>query len=357
MKKLEEIMDHYTLKDEDIIEQESLSSDEKQRILQKTIAKAEIVKIPTKLHRKRMTILVAACITVLALGAVSFAATTLSGNLLNFFHPRTQDEMNLLNSLGTVIDKQVSNNGLIIDVKEALGDSNAVYVMFDIIAPEGTILDKEQYTFVSQMIDLEKDFSIFGATSGMGYSFESMEDVNPNDNIKPMMLCLSSSENLVGKNMTFRFKDFSSYKTEEELQNRPESFQGTPGDENDVYNILIPGNWDITFPLDYTDNTVSYKLNQKLEYKDISFKVKEVRLSPISISMTLSSIDINSQDIINTPLIIHMKNGESVNANDGNRGANSSNFKTVVDAQFNKIVNPSDIESIEYCGTLLPIKL
>lgn len=353
MKNLEDIMSYYTLNDEDIIEQELLSADEKQRILQKTIAKAQIAKMPVKSHRKRMVILVAACITIFALGAVSFAAATLNHNLLNFFNPQNQEETDLLNSLGTIIDKQVTENGLTIDVKEALGDSNAVYVMFDIIAPEGTILDKEQYTFVTQMVDVEKGFSM---VHGMGYSFECMEDENSNDNIKPMMLCLSSSENLVGKNMTFRFKDFSSYKTEEELKNRPESFLGTPGDENDVYHILIPGEWKITFPLNYTDNTTIYKLNEKLQYKDISFKVKEVRLSPISISMTLSSLDINSQDIINTPLIIHLKNGESINANDGSRGANSSNFKTIVDAQFNKIVNPSDIESIEYCGTLLPIK-
>lgn len=354
MKNLEDIMGYYTLNDEDIIEQEPLSADEKQRILQKTIAKTQIVKIPVKSHRKRMVILVAACITIFALGAVSFAATTLNHNLLNFFHPQSQEETDLLNSLGTIIDKQVTENNLTINVKEALGDSNAVYVMFDIIAPEGTILDKDQYTFVTQMVDVEKGFSM---VHGMGYSFECMEDGNPNDNIKPMMLCLSSSENLVGKNMTFRFKDFSSYKTEEELKNRPESFLGTPGDENDIYHILIPGEWKITFPLNYTDNTTIYKLNEKLQYKDISFKVKEVRLSPISISMTLSSLDINSQDIINTPLIIHLKNGESINANDGSRGANSSNFKTIVDAQFNKIINPSEIESIEYCGTLLPIKL
>lgn len=354
MKKLEDIMEYYNLKDEDIMEKNSLSADEKDKILQISLAKAELIKMHRKTSKKRFIILAAACITIFTLGAVSFAATTLNGNLLNFFHPQSQTETDLLNSLGTIVDKQVTENGLTIDVKEALGDSNAVYVLFDIIAPEGTILDKEQYTFVSQTIDVEKGFSM---VHGMGYNFECLEDVNPNDNIKPMMLCLSSSENLVKKNMTFRFKDFSSYKTEEELKNRPESFLGTPGDENDVYHILISGEWKITFPLNYTDNTTVYKLNQKLGYNNISLKLKEVRLSPISISMTLSASDIESYDILHTPLIIHLKNGESINADDGRRGANCSDFKTVVDAQFNKIVNPSDIESIEYCGTLLPIKL
>nr|WP_315022814.1 DUF4179 domain-containing protein [uncultured Aminipila sp.] len=355
MKKLEDIMAHYNLKDEDIMENEPLSAGEKDKILQKTLAKAELIKIPKKAHRKKIIILVAACITIFALGAVSFAATTLDGNLLNFFHPQNQEETDLLNNLGTVIDKQVTENGLTIDVKEALGDRNAVYVMFDLIAPEGTVLDKEQYTFVSQMIDVEKGFSLI---HGIGYSFECLEDVNPNDNIKPMMLCLSSSENLVKKNMTFRFKDFSSYKTEEELKNRPETVVGTPGGENDVYNILIPGNWEITFPLNYTDNTAVYKLNEKLQYKDISFKVKEVRLSPISISMTLSSLlNDRSDSIHDAPLIIHMRNGETINADYGSRGTSSNGLKTVVDAQFNEIVNPSEIESIEYCSTILPIQL
>lgn len=355
MKKLEDIMEYYNLKDEDIMEKNPLSADEKDKILQIALTKAELIKMPRKTSKKRFIILVAACITIFTLGAVSFAATALNDNLLNFFHPQSQTETDLLNSLGTIIDKQVTENGLTIDVKEALGDSNAVYVLFDIIAPEGTILDKEQYTFVSQMIDVEKGFSM---VHGMGYNFECLEDVNPNDNIKPMMLCLSSSENLVGKNMTFGFKDFSSYKTEEELKNRPESFEGTPGDDNDVYNILIPGNWEITFPLNYTDNTAVYKLNEKLQYKDISFKVKEVRLSPISISMTLSSLlNGKSDSIHDAPLIIHMKNGETINADHGSRGTSSNGLKTVVDAQFNKIVNPSEIQSIEYCGSILPIQL
>lgn len=355
MKKLEDIMGYYNLKDEDIMENQPLSADEKDRIFQETLTKAGLIKIPKKSHRKRFIMLVAACITVFALGAVSFAATTLNVNLLNFFHPQSQEETDLLNSLGTIIDKQVTENGLTIDVKEALGDSNAVYVMFDIIAPEGTLLDKEQYTFVSQMIEVEKGFSM---VHGMGYSFECLEDVNPNDNIKPMMLCLSSSENLVGKNMTFRFTDFSCYKTEEELKNHPATVEGTPGDENDVYNILIPGEWEITFPLNYTDNTAVYKLNEKLQYNDILFKVKEVRLSPISISMTLSTLlNDRSDSIHEAPLIIHMKNGETINADNGSRGTSSNGLKTVVDAQFNKIVNPSEIESIEYCGTLLPIRL
>lgn len=353
MKRLEDIMKYYNLKDDTIIKSEVLSDDEKSRILQKTMTKAGLIQTQNKSHSRKFIWLIAACITIFALGAVSFASTTLNGNFLNFFNPQNQEETNLLNSLGTIIDKQVTENGLTIDIKEALGDSNAVYVMFDIIAPEGVALDNKYYTFTSQLIDIEKGFSI---SHGMGYTFKYLEDTNPNDNIKSMMLCLSSSEKLVGKNMTFKFKDFSTYKTEDELKNRPESYEGSPGDENDIYNILIPGNWEITFPLNYIDNTTVYKLNQKIQYNDISFKIKEVRLSPISISITLSTFsEVKSNDIHNAPLIIHMKNNETINANDSSRGTSSSLFSTVVDAQFNKTLIPSEIESIEYCGTILNI--
>ncbi|QHI73147.1 DUF4179 domain-containing protein [Aminipila terrae] len=354
MKSLEDIMGFYNLKGEDIKGHNPISADERARILQRTLDKAALIKNPKKAHRKRLIMLAAACITIFALGAVSFAATTLNGSLLNFFHPEGQNETDLLNSLGTIIDKQVTENGLTIDVKEAVGDSNAVYVLFDLIGPKNMPLDQEQYAFVSQFVDIDNYFSLH---HGSGYSFQCLEDSNPKDNIKPMMLSFSSSERLAGRNMTFRFKDFSRYKTEEELKGRPESFEGTPGDENDVYNILIPGNWEITFPLNYRDNTAVYKLNKRLEYHHISLKVKEVRLSPISISMTLNTFsEVRSDDIHDAPLIIHMKNGETINADEGSRGTNTSTFKIVVDAQFNKIVNPAEIKSIEYCGTILPIK-
>ena len=355
MKNLEDIMKYYNLKDDDLIADEPISFDEKNRILNKTFLKAGLIEKEKKPRRKKVIVLAAACITVFALGAVTFAATALNSHFINFFQPKNQQESDLLNNLGTIIDKQVTANGLTIDIKEAVGDRNAVYVMYDIIAPEGTILDKEQYTFITSMITLE---STFGLPAGMGYSFESLEDPNPQDNVKPMMLCLSSNRKLIGKNMTLRLGDFSSYKEEEELKDRPKGIiEGTPGDENDIYHILIPGTWEITFPLDYADHTAIYKLNEDLQYNDIHLKVKEVRLSPISISMTLkASSDLNSEDIHQAPLMIYLKNGDILNADNGSRGTNINHFDIVIDAQFNQILNPSEIQSIEYCGKILPIK-
>jgi hypothetical protein len=289
------------------------------------------------------------------MGAASFAAVSLNGGFLEFFNPQNQEEAELLNSIGTVIDKQVTANGLIIDVKEAVGDSNAVYVMFDIIAPEDMVLDKEQYTFVLNNVQIGGAFGSYG----LGYSFQGLEDVNNTDNIKPMMLCLSSSKNIVGEDMTLRFKDFSSYKTSEEMENIPEMTEpGTSGDENDWYNILIPGEWELTFPLKYTDNSSSWKINEKVLYKDNELKVKTVRISPISINMTLNSVDLGSGEIMETPWLIHMKNGEIIDLGHGSHGAYSGSLKgTIIDAQFNQIIQIEDIESIEFCGTILPIAL
>ncbi|QIB70277.1 DUF4179 domain-containing protein [Aminipila butyrica] len=373
MSKLEDMMKYYNLKEEDLLGSEALSEEERAQILEKTLLKAgltpeleadtaslptsDIPLKPKKPYRKRFALLTAACITVLALGAVSFAATSLNSTFLNFFHPQTQEETDLLNGLGTIIDQQVTNNGLTIHIKEALGDHNAVYVLFDLIAAEGTVLDQEQYTFVLQNISLEQDWSSIGP-HGAGYSIQEMEDPDPTDNIKPMILSFSSSQKISGKKMTFDFKDFSTYKTGDELENRPEMTEpGTPGDENDIYNILIPGEWKIEFPLNYQDTTVAYKLNEALKYKDISFTLKEVRLSPISISMSLvTSQDISSDRLHETPLLLHLKDGTTIDTQQCSRGTSSDTFRTVIDAQFDEIINPTEIQSIEYCGTVLPIK-
>jgi hypothetical protein len=364
MNKLGEMMDYYKLSDDNIVEETPLSSDEKDRIIKATLIQAGLQELEfertcssnKKVHGRRFGLMLAACITVFAMGAASFAAVSLNGGFLEFFNPQNQEEAELLNSIGTIIDKQVTAKGLTIDVKEAVGDSNAVYVMFDIIAPEDMVLDKEQYTFVLNHVQIG---GAFGQAYGLGYHFQELEDVNNTDNIKPMMLCLSASKNIVGKDMTLTFKDFSSYKTSEEMENISEMTEpGTAGDENDWYNIILKGEWEVTFPLKYTDNSLSWKINEKVMYQDSELKVKKVRISPISINMTLGNLHLQGIDIMQAPWLIHMKNGEVIDLGHGSHGAYSGSLKgTIIDAQFNQILQIEDIESIEFCGTILPIAL
>ncbi|MBN7772024.1 DUF4179 domain-containing protein [Clostridium aminobutyricum] len=361
MNRLDELMDYYQLKDEKAIEEMPIDEDEKQRILHAVLEKAglqekEIVKTYSKnIRKRRLGILLAACISVFAMGAVGFAAVSLNGGMLSFFNPKSQEETELLNSIGMIIDKQVSANGLTIDVKEAVGDSNAVYVMFDIIAPEGMVLDKEQYTFVTNNIQIGGAIGSYG----MGYSFQELEDANKTDNRIPMMLCLSSSKKLVGENMTISFEDFSTYKTEEEMATIPQMTEpGTAGDENDWYHILIQGEWKITFPLNYKDNSLCWNVNQKISYKDMEVNVKQIRLSPISINMTLNNLDLKHHDVMEAPWLIHMKNGDVIDLNKCGRGAYTGSLKgTIIDAQFDQIVRLEDVESIEFCGTIIPVKI
>lgn len=358
MNKLDELMEFYLLNDEELMQEVALDEDEKKRILQATLIKAGMEEAAPysanlkKNHKRRFAILIAACIAIFAMAAVGFAAVSLNGSWIGFFKPENQEQTELLSNIGTIIDKQVSKNGLTINIKEAVGDPNAVYVLFDIIAPSDMVLDQEQYTFVTNFIQIGG----FPGGYGLGYSFEELEDTDKTDNIIPMMLQLSSSKKLVNEKMTIRFTDFASYKTEEEMKNRPPMTEpGTPGDANDWYNILLPGEWEITFPLDYKDNSIHFNVNQKIEYLHTKIKVREIRVSPISITMSLTTVKHN--EVMEFPWLLHMKNGDVIDMNKGSRGAYTGSLKgTIIDAQFDQVIPIKDMESIEFCGTIIPIR-
>lgn len=358
MNKLDELMGYYYLNNEELIQDVEMEEDEKRRILQAILTKANITEVAPittqrkKNHKRKFAILIAACITIFAMAAVGFAAVSLNGSWLSIFKPQNQEQTELLNSIGTIIDKQVSKNGLTINIKEAVGDPNAVYVLFDITAPADMVLDKEQYTFVTNYIQI-------GGLSGgygLGYSFQELEDTDKTDNVIPMMLQLSSSKKLIGEKMTIRFTDFATYKTEEEMNNKSTMIEpGTPGDANDWYNILVPGEWEITFPLDYKDNSIHINVNQKIEYQNTIIRVRQIRLSPISITMSLANMSHN--EVMKFPWLIHMKNGDMIDMNQGNRGAYTGSLKgTIIDAQFDHVIPLEDMESIEFCGTIIPIQ-
>lgn len=359
-------MNEYNLKngnypdtEDSFIGSESLSPDEKSRILEHILEKPETQKGRTRsplMKTRKLGVFVAAAALILAMASISFAAIALNVDFLSFFHPANQKDIDVLNAHGTLIDKQVTENGLTVDIREAIGDKNSVNIFFDIIAPEGMALDQSQYTFLQNYVQIDSPFH-----TGAGYHFTELEDSDLTDNKRSVILSLDTDGKLPGKTLSLSFQDFCVYKTEEEIAkiaDLPERTEpGTPGDEYDVQKILVPGNWEISFPLDYTDNSITWNPKVEIPAKNGPLKIHEVCLSPLSISFTLKGPWQDGPDTEESyyeNLAVQLKDGSTALISSG--GSSNDGFGHLsLRYQFQQLIYPEDIESITLFGVKIPL--
>ena len=146
MKRIDEMMKYYEWT-ADAEKSRPLSPEEQARILAKTLDKAGLSKgVPTyekmatakpkgkekgkeKMSRKKFLTIGVAAALCLSVAGVSAASLGLSDKFMEFLNPVDDKQAEVVGSAGTVIDQKVTENGMTIHVKEAMGDSNSVYVL------------------------------------------------------------------------------------------------------------------------------------------------------------------------------------------------------------------------------------
>ena len=388
MNKLNDIMQHYHLKEDDqVVPNVPLPESEQAQILQKTLAKAglETADAPTadtsraagaltpaakhrgRRHSRKSWTLGIACVLVLAMATVSFASAVLDKSFLGFFQIGETNQQELLAEMISNVNAEVTDNGVTLRVKQIAGDSNSAYVLFDLIAPEGTVLDKDYYPYRQAFVDLTN-----GSPQG-GYYFELVPDDDPTDNQISMILSYESDSKLAGKTMHLHLEDLMTQKSEEELtaieELPPMTEPGTVGDAYDTNKVLLPGVWDLEFPLDYQDASRQFKPKDRdIELYGETCKIKEVRYSPISATITITGDAIRKADEVGNvdddaagteqnEIIITLKDGSTVENKSTQVSTDVSFFggRYVTSCQFDTIINPNDIASISYADVTIPV--
>lgn len=381
MSSLEEMMKHYQ-PDPELLEEMikrsgemEMSGEEKERILQMTLQKAGFVQETENQGeerknmkaeqekrstvrgkgRRRKVVLLAACVAAFAMVTIGYAAgVDLDRTFMAWFGPSTEEQIEALKGAGTVIGEEQEIGGTTVRVREAIGDESSVNVLIDVIAPEGTALDADQYTFYRPFVDVE------GAT-GLGYHFEELEDKDAPDNVYSTVLVLSSAEPLNGKRVSLQLKDLCIYKQEDERKAREQGVAVNPKDYiDDAYRVILPGEWKLEFNLNYEETSVKTYPNVKVESGGETAVVKELRVSPISMSVDLrrsllaitGGKDEMEQAVVFDSAIedvqIRMKDGTVLEPNSG--GTFSEGRTVKLDVQYGKIINVEDIDSITLYG-------
>ncbi len=368
---LDEMMGDFDVKQENLQFSE-LSELEKKRILAQTLQKAglkgeetmreEELKIGTDERRRKKSskhrIVAVAVAAVLVVGSVGvFAATGLSDRLAAFLNP-TEDQKKILAEGSTLIDQKMESNGTTLWVKETVGDKNSVYVLFDLIAPEGTVLDQEDYSF---------DQFLFGSTEpgafGMGYSIEQLADDNPGDNKLTFVISGDSGNGLAGREMSLTLKDLRTYSIEK-------------GD----YVPVLSGKWTTDFKLDYKDISKSTKVDATVNAYGDTAKVEEVSASPLSLTVAMNGKGIAAYDenppqppqgteehpaseeemqkyfdTYSVNIGLKLKDGTAIDSAN-QTGSQIEGSKMIITSTFDKLIAPEDLAAVIVNGVEIPVR-
>lgn len=390
MSSLEKLMQEYQPED-GIIEAamnadgvQKMTGEEKERILQKTLEKAglqgdkemtekqgtmfveeqvaegretsvRIQSVSGGHKRRRIMVLTAACIALLALAGIGYAAGGLDTAFKAWFGPSTEEQLAALESAGTQVGAEAKDQGTTVSVREVIGDESTVNVLFDIVAPEGTVLDADQYVFYRPLVMVE-------GSNGLGYSFSELAKDSSRGNVYTMILSLSSDQPLNGKKMKLDLTDFCVYKDEDVRKAAKTGAVVNDADYvDDNYRIVLPGHWNIEFPLDYKDTSVKVYPNAPVEKDGAKATATELRVSPMSLSIELKVRGLKDafDYVINgstetvafgseTDIEVTLKDGTVLPSRTA--GSFSEGFRAKLDLQFESIIDVNEIESITLCG-------
>lgn len=348
MKRMDELMDEYQVLEETDYDTMALTEEEKRKILNDALKKVMLEKkgIPEVKKRKgfsRKRIVVLAIAATLCIGTVFGFATDyfqMSDTLKAFFN--IGNEQPISGVAGNKVDIQLIEDGWTLDVKEVIGDSKSIYILYDIIAPEGTVLDEASYSFRKQRLEVNS----LGSYSGGWYS-EELEDSDLSDNIKSFLFCGSVSGDLNGKSITFEVGELSKYSIEK-------------GD----FELVFDSQFKTTFPLNYTISSKTVKVNQEISVFEGKAELKTIEISPLSAIVTIEGDAIKKHDekppaIDQEPFnemarfAIIMKDGTVLkDMNSGSEGIEKDRFTFIV--QYKNLIDLDNLKEVRICGITVP---
>lgn len=208
----------------------------------------------------------AAAIFFLCAGSATAAAVHFEWDdaLRTFLHPTAKQSEQLMPA-GAEVNQSITDNGVTVTIRQVLGDKYSVYILGDIQAPEGTVLD-DNFSFDTNHLRIESDDEPYS----LGYGFDIIAAENrPTDNTLSFIYDLTASQALINSTAHLHLADLRYYDIE-------------AGD----YQTLVSGNWDFSWPMTYTDisQTDGVEHNAAAILGDGN-KITEITFSPLSLSL------------------------------------------------------------------------
>ena len=303
----------------------------------------------TPARRLRPALLCAVLIGCLTTTALAAAYIGLDDAFLKFLKPTNQEQAQFLSNGAYVIDKQIKNENGTLTMKQVVGDSNRTFILMNFTAPEGTVLDADEYRFESTFLRHDRSGK---ERFGYSWGFDVLDDGHPNDNNISLIMKITTKNSLAGRTFDFEF---------ENLQIR------NPLTKD--FETIIPGTWKTTVKLDFKEYSNVYQINQDIDMYGYKAVLKTISISPISITLKLESQSL--REISNTPdrgkidgksldkfpITITYKDGTSETTNffTGSVNMDLITGQMFTNKTFKNLINDKEIKSIVFFNKEFPI--
>ncbi len=297
-------------------------------------------------HRPLRTALIAAAVAACLLATTALAAkvTGLDRRLLEFLGAGEQAETLIAGA--QVVDKTVKNAGSSLTVREVLGDRDNMYILLNFTAPEGTVLDAYDYRF-------RDDHLTFDAQNNwQSKGYTKLEDADPADNSLDLVLQVTTDGISADGTVTLEMADLES----------------AAGYGERYAPVDLPGRWKVSFPLEYTDCSRSWSgMWEPVTLYGQEAAVTEVSVSPLSV--TVKGGGKTMDEVAKAaraagvdgwfPVTLRFKDGtEFTTSSEAGDNFTSLTGRSDFYANwtFHKVIDPEQVESIEFFGVSIPVE-
>lgn len=287
---------------------------------------------------------------VLILGTVASAAAYFQpdGLIARTLGVASEGWQEFFKGNGSTINAGQDCKGWNLTVSQAVGDRSYAYIMVDLTAPEGVVLDADGYS-------LDHEIKFFGSYAGMVTS-RMVEDTDKTDNHISFMI-----ETTIGGFPWVRSGHLEVTGLKEAIKT------GKPEPEDvEIRDYPEQLSWDIKFPLKFKNRPIVYRFREPIEMNGGTVKINKVEISQLSGRVILSSEDGGlglwevGNDTWEAPDIELLdEDGNPFPTSGSNtRSHGAAGIMNRVDhtATFRPIIDPERVAAFSIDGVVIPLK-
>jgi hypothetical protein len=241
-------------------------SEKQEDTMSKIYTNTDTHKHPRKMGR----ILIAVSIATVLLAGTALAAYELgiwNPKLAEIFDVDEERQQTLIEEGTTVVvNEYVTDNGLTIEAVQTIAGKNALYILLDVIAPEGVSLT-ESSVFEAPRISVD---GLSGYNYGITGGF------------------LQKDERDIANQRYYEiwvFSDEATIFSNAEIHLNFKNLQADSG-KHDFYTVL-EGSWEMSWTLAHSDDSKMFALNENISIGGYDIVVESVEISAMSITVKL----------------------------------------------------------------------
>lgn len=265
----------------------------------------------------------------------------------------------LLEDAAAVPEVSVESGGCTLEVRQAWADQYKLSVLWELTAPEGTVLDGDAYRLEGEHGQGWRVTGRDGArstwrpgVSAWSGGWSLVEDDDPSDNRLTLLQTLhvkGGAPELVGGRYAFQFTHL---------------LTGSIGEGDTV----LEGDWSGSFPLPEGDVGVGYDIGQSLTLEGKAVTLDSVYISPVTLALELGegSMDLRQTDYRKIPtnwreyIFLVTAEGERI-AMDRQEGSLGPDLcgdpeRGRYVCQPERIIDPAEIAAVELFGQTVALK-